>query len=92
MKGKLGFFARLAFLAILFFLFVVMIQVNMQINELKDERDAVAQELYEQREAVAKVQQSLDAPFSEETIRQIAKDELNLSDPGDIIYESDSPN
>lgn len=92
MKGKLGFFARLAFLAILFFLFVVMIQVNMQINELKKEYDEVANELARQQDAVAKVQEELDAPYSEDTIRRIAREELNLCNPGDIIFESDSPN
>lgn len=92
MKGRLNFFARLAFLAILFFLFVVMIQVNMQINELREEYDEVKEELVRQQEAVAKVQEELDAPYSEETIRRIAKEQLNLCDPGDILYESDSPN
>lgn len=92
MQGKLGFFARLAVLAILFFLFVVMIQVNMQINELKEEYDTVAQELKAQKNARDKVQEELDAPYSEETIRRIAREELGLCNPGDIIFESDSPN
>ena len=78
MQGKLGFFARLAVLAILFFLFVVMIQVNMQINELKEEYDTVAQELKAQKNARDKVQEELDAPYSEETIRRIAREELGL--------------
>lgn len=92
MKGRLGFFAKLAFLAILFFLFVVMIQINMQINELKSEYDDVSAELAKQKEAVAKVQEELDAPYSEDTIRRIAREELGLCNPGDIIFESDSPN
>lgn len=92
MKGKLGFFAKLAFLAILIFLFVVMIQINVQINDLQKQYDEVAAELAAQQEEVAKVQEELDAPYSEETIRRIAKEQLNLSNPGDILYESDSPN
>ncbi len=92
MAGKLGFFARLAVLAILFFLFVVMIQVNMQINDLREEYDEVAAELVKQQDAVAKVKEELDAPYSEETIRRIAREELGLCNPGDIIFESDSPN
>ena len=92
MQGKLGFFAKLAVLAILFFLFVVMIQVNMQINELKEEYNHVSLELKAQKDARDKVQEELDAPYSEETIRRIAREELGLCNPGDIIFESDSPN
>jgi len=92
MKGKLSFFAKLAFLAILVFLFIVMIQVNIQINDLRAQYRTVEQELKAQREAIARVRGELDAPYSEETIRRIAKEELNLCDPGDIIYQSDSPN
>lgn len=92
MKGKLGFFAKLAFFAVLCFLFIVMVQINIQINELKIREAEVQKRLYIQQEAVAKVQAELDAPYSEETIRRIAKNDLNLCDPGDIIYESDLPN
>lgn len=92
MKSRLGFFARLAILAILFFLFVVMIQVNMQINEKKLEYQRVATELAKQQEAKDKVEEELSAPYSEETIRQLAREALGLCNPGDIIYESDSPN
>lgn len=92
LKNRLGFFARLVVLAILLFLFVVMIDINMQINSLQDEYDTVSAELEKQKEAVAKVQEALDAPYSEETIRRIAREELGLCNPGDIIFESDSPN
>ena len=92
MKGKLSFFTKLAFLAVLVFLFIVMIQVNIQINDLRAQYNSVEQELKQQQEAVARVRNELDAPYSEETIRRIAKEELNLCDPGDIIYQSDSPN
>lgn len=92
MKGRLGFFARLALLAILCFLFIVMIQINMQINNLKSEYNAVSADLQKQKESVAKLQAELDAPVTEETIRNKAREELGLCNPGDIIYESDSPN
>ncbi len=92
MKGRLGFFAKLALLAILCFLFVVMIQINMQINNLKAEYNAVAAELAIQEEIVAKLQAEVDAPVTEETIRNKAREDLGLCNPGDIIYESDSPN
>lgn len=92
MKGKLSFFAKLTLLAILCFLFVVMIQINMQINNLKAEYNAVAAELAAQEELVLKLQAEVDAPVTEETIRNKAREDLGLCNPGDIIYESDSPN
>ena len=92
MKQRLGFFVRLAFIAILVFLLIVMIQINIQINDLKKEYDSVATRLREQNDAIDRVREELDAPYSEETIRRIAREELNLSSPGDILYESDSPN
>lgn len=92
MKKRSGFFLKLAFLSIVLFLFVVMIQVNIQINERETEYEEVLERLDAQQDEIARVQEELDAPYTEETIRRIAKEQLNLCNPGDIVYESDNPN
>lgn len=92
MKHRLGFFAKLAFVAILFFLLVSIVDKNIEINALKKEEAMLRAQAQEYTTQVEKLNARLNEEISEESIKRIAKEKLNLREPGSIIYASDLPN
>lgn len=92
MKHRLGFFAKLAFVAILFFLLVSIVDKNIEINSLKKEEAILRAQAQEYTAQVEKLNARLNEEISEESIKRIAKEKLNLREPGSIIYASDLPN
>lgn len=92
MRNRLGFFAKLALLAILLFLVISIVDQNIEINRLNSEEEKLRaqQQVYTLR--VEKLNAELEEDVSEETIKRIARRKLNLRDPGNLIYANDRPN
>ena len=92
MRNKLGFFAKLALLAILLFLVISIVDQNIEINRLNSEEEKLRaqQQVYTLR--VEKLNAELEEDVTEETIKRIARRKLNLRDPGNLIYANDRPN
>ena len=92
MDKKFGLFAKLAFLSILIFLVISVVQMNIRINSLRDTRDELQSELDKVKLEAEELGQQLDIELDEEMIKKIAREKLDLRDPGDIIFASDLPN
>ena len=92
MNKRLGLFAKLAFLSILIFLAISIIQMNIRINELRKTQEELQQQANEGRLEVEELYQQLENELDETMIKKIAREKLNLRDPGDIIFASDLPN
>jgi len=92
MRHRLGFFAKLAFLTIFFFLVVSIVDKNIEINALKKQEA----KLNEQKQAytlrVERLNSQLTEDVSTETIKRIAREKLNLRDPDDLVYSNSLPN
>ena len=92
MKHKLGFFGKLAFLAILFFLAISIVNKNIEINSLKKEEEKLRAKRQSYTLQVERLHSQLEEEVTEETIKRIAREKLNLRDPGDLVYLNDLPN
>ena len=92
MRHRLGFFAKLAVAAIIFFLVISIVDKNIEINALKKEKEKLDQTQQTYLLKVEKLNSQLSEEVSEETIKRIAKEKLNLREAGDLIYSNDLPN
>ncbi len=92
MRHRLGFFAKLAFVAILFFLVISIVDKNIEINDLKKEEEKLLQERAVYTLKVERLESQLEEEVSEETIKRIAKEKLNLRNPDDLVFANDLPN
>ena len=92
MVKRLGLFAKLAFLSVLIFLVISVVQMNIRIRDLREDEEALKQQLLEGQLNVEEMNGQLGRELDEELIKKIAREKLNLRDPGDIIFASDLPN
>lgn len=92
MKRRFGFFAKLAFLAIVFFLAISIISKSVQINALKEQTKKLEKERDSYTLQVEQLNAELNEEVSAETIKRIAKERLNLREPGNIVFANDLPN
>ncbi len=89
---RIGLFAKLAFLSILIFLAISIVQMNIRINELRKTEEQLQQQVDQGKLEVEELNQQLETELNEEMIKKIAREKLDLRDPGDIIFASDLPN
>jgi cell division protein FtsB len=92
MRHRLGFFAKLAFVALIFVLIISIVDKNLKINDLKEEEERLREQVRSYTLQVEKLNSQLEETVTEETIKRIAREKLNLRDPGDMIYANDLPN
>jgi len=92
MHRRLGFFAKLAFVSIIFFLVITIVTKNIEINELKKEEEKLQKERAAYTLQVERLNSQLKEEVSADTIKRIAKEKLNLREPSDLVYANDLPN
>ncbi|MBR4288504.1 MAG: septum formation initiator family protein [Clostridia bacterium] len=91
-QKRLGFFGKLALIAIVFFLVISIVDKNIEINSLKREEEKKRQELQSYTLQVERLNSQLEEEVSGETIKRIAREKLNLRDPNELVYANDLPN
>ncbi|MBE6713231.1 MAG: hypothetical protein E7580_06905 [Ruminococcaceae bacterium] len=89
--AKLIFFGKIIFTVLIVFLVITIIDKNLEINDLKEKEEKVRQQMQSYTLQVEKLNTQLEEEVSEETIKRIAREKLNLRDPGDIIYANEQP-
>ncbi len=92
MRTKIGFFGKLAFVAIILFLIISIVDKNLQINDLKEKEEKINNQVQAYTLYVEKLNSQLQEEVTEETIKRVAREKLNLRDPGELIYSNDLPN
>lgn len=91
MRAKLIFFGKIIFTVLVLFLVITIIDKNLQINDLKEKEKKVRQQMQAYTLQVERLNSQLKEEVTEETIKRIARDKLNLRDPGDLIYANEQP-
>ncbi len=91
-RKRLGFFGKLALIAIVFFLVISIVDKNIEINSLKKEEEKKRQELQSYTLQVERLNSQLEEEVTGETIKRIAREKLNLRDPSELVYANDLPN
>ena len=91
-KHRFGFFAKLAFVAILISLVISIVNLNLKINALKEKEKSLEAEKSTYTLQVERLNAQLNEEVTEETIKRIAREKLNLREPGNVVYANDLPN
>ncbi len=92
MRKSLEFFGKIVFVVVVLFLVVTIIDKNLQINDLKEKEEKINNQMQAYTLYVEKLNSQLEEEVSEETIKRVAREKLNLRDPGELIYSNDLPN
>ncbi len=91
MRKNLAFFGKIVFFVVVLFLVVTIINKNLEINDLKEKEKKVREQMQAYTLQVERLSSQLEEEVSEETIKRIAREKLNLRDPGDLIYANEQP-
>ena len=90
MREKFSFFGKIVFFVVVIFLAIIIIDKKLEINELKEKEKKVRELQQAYTLQVERLNTQLEE-VSEETIKRIAREKLNLRDPGDLIYANEQP-
>lgn len=97
-KNKISFFVKICICAVFVLLLVIVVQMNVRINEKKVALQTIEKEVAEQLLSIEKIQSNIDKlpdsieDLDEETLKKIAKEELNLQENDVVIFSSSQPN
>lgn len=97
-KTRANFWIKLSFSMVVVFLFVIVVKINMQINDLKVVLERTENEYQERLLSVEKLKSDIKKlpdnieDLDEATLKKIANDELNLRDSDIIIFANSQPN
>lgn len=80
---------RVAFILIFIFLFVSVINLQVQMKELREERDKRAQSVQSLSDAIDELELRIATPMDDEYIERIARDKLGYRKPNEIIFYND---
>lgn len=79
--------------AVMFVMLVfAVINVQMKLNDLKKNRQALEEQIEEVKDIIDEVTVRLNAPVDDEYIERVARDELGLRREGEIIFYNDLAN
>ena len=80
---------RAAFILILIFLVVSVLNLQVQMNELRGELDARIEKAQLIQDNIDELELRIAAPIDEEYIERVARDQLGYRKPNEIIFVND---
>lgn len=80
---------RIAFTLIFIFLFVSVINLQVKMNELREERDLRTERVQQLQDAVDELELRIAEPIDDEYIERVARDQLGYRRPNEIIFVND---
>ncbi len=86
MQRKTNLVLRIAAGCIFVFLFVSVINLQVQMNELRAERDARLERIQHLQDDVDELELRIAEPIDDEFIERIAREELGYCMPNEIIF------
>lgn len=89
MKFDNGFFVRVAMTVFIVFSIVMIVQLQIQFNELQDEKDLLQESIDEYEEDISELRYQLDLPFDDDYVIKVAREKLNYHLPEEIIFYND---
>ncbi len=91
-KSNTNFIVRMAVAVMFVMLVFAVINVQMKLNDLKKNRQALEEQIEEVKDIIDEVTVRLNAPVDDEYIERVARDELGLRREGEIIFYNDLAN
>ena len=86
---RMNFFVKAAIFTFIFFCIISIINLQFNLNELKNERISLEKRIAESNDVIEQLSDLLAQPYDDEYIKRIAKDKLNYRMPDEIIYYND---
>ncbi len=83
---------RISFVLIFVFLFISVISLQVQIRDLRVEREKRAAQLQTLQDSIDELELRIATPIDDKYIERIARDRLGYRKPGEIIYYNDIAN
>lgn len=80
---------RVAFILIFIFLFVSVINLQVQMKELRDARDLRLAQLQSLSDSIDELELRIAAPMDDEYIERVAREKLGYRKPNEIIFYND---
>ncbi len=80
---------RVAFILIFIFLFVSVINLQVQMKDLRDARDARLAQVQSLSDSIDELELRIAAPMDEEYIERVAREKLGYRKPNEIIFYND---
>ena len=78
---------RMAFICIFIFLFVSVINLQVQMNELRDQRDTLLEQVRDKQDAIDELELRIATPIDDDFIERIAR-ERGFRKPNGIIFKN----
>ena len=89
MKRRTNIFVKAAVCFFLVFAFVTIINLSMQVNELKTKHEQLSSQVSEKKLSVEQLKDECAQDIDENYIQRIARRELGYRMPGEVIYYND---
>ncbi len=83
---KSSLITKLLILAIVVYAIVTIVALQPQISELKNEREQLAAEVADAEQKNLELQEDIAAIDTDEAIIEIAREELNLVEDGELVF------
>lgn len=83
---KSALITKLLLLALAVFAITSIVKLQPQIEEKKQQRDVLAQQVEAAKQKNLSLQQDIDQLGTDEAVRKIARERLNLVDDGEIVF------
>lgn len=92
MKNRGNIFVRLLWVGFIALALFSIVSSQMTINELNDQKEALAEEVIAVQDEVDEMRYDLERPIDDEYIIEFAREKLGLHRPGETIFHYDVKN
>ncbi len=83
---KSSLITKLILLTLMVFAIVTIVRIRPQITEAQQQRDALAEQVQAAQQKNRELQQDIDQLGTDEAVRKIARERLNLVGDGEIVF------
>ena len=89
MRTGSNFFLKIAMALFIVFAIVLIVQLQLEFNTLREDKEEIEAEIRLRREEIAELQYELDLPMDEEYIQRVARKRLKYHLPDAIVFYND---
>ena len=83
---------RIAFVLIFIFLFISVVNLQLEMRDLRRERDRLAETVQQYQDSIDELELRIATPLDDAYYERIARDRLGYRKPGEVIYYNDIAN
>ncbi len=82
---------RVAFTLIFIFLFVSVINLQVKLKDLRDQREELLETMEQRQDEIDELELRIATPIDEEYIERVAREKLGYRMPNEVIFYNDIP-